>query len=245
MRALFISDVHAGPAMPACTQALITLLTDTAPRLTHLFLLGDIFDAWLGDDDLRAPHDAVISALRRLTDGGVKTAFVHGNHDFLVGNEFTRQSGVTVLPEISDITLGTQTVTLCHGDELCTDDVEYQAFRGYARDADNQQRFLSQTLAERAEEAMRLRAASQHAMQVKAEDIMDVNEDAVRSLLSSRRTDILIHGHTHRPADHVVDIDGRTATRRVLGDWSGQGEVLLWNNEELLRLNSNDVDAHL
>tara|TARA_Y100001934_G_scaffold17125_1_gene20360 strand:- start:10925 stop:11665 length:741 start_codon:yes stop_codon:yes gene_type:complete len=245
MRALFLSDVHAGQGTPVCTSAFLALLDNVAPALTHLYLLGDIFDAWLGDDDLRAPHMDILSALKRVTAQGVATGIVHGNHDFLLGAAFTEQTGVAVLPEVSDITLGHRTVTLCHGDELCTDDVEYQAFRRYARDPDNQQRFLSQTLQARAEEAMRLKMASREAMQLKADDIMDVNDGAVRQLISARGTDILIHGHTHRPADHKLSFDNRTAERRVLGDWYEQGQVLLWQDDALVRLTTDELGGAL
>jgi UDP-2,3-diacylglucosamine hydrolase len=245
MNALFASDAHVGALNARATAAFIDFLSSVAPQADQLYLLGDIFDAWLGDDDLRAPHDAVIAALATLEAQQTRVFCTHGNHDFLLGEDFARAARVTLLPEVSMLTLGKQNVLLCHGDELCTDDVEYQAFRSYARAPSNQQAFLSLSMPERMQEALKLKAQSKHAVQLKAHDIMDVNVDAVESMLRLHQANWMIHGHTHRPADHTHMVDAAPRRRFVLGDWYEQESLLAWTGSELVRTNAGQAAAVL
>lgn len=235
MSTLFVSDVHVGANTPRATQAFIEFLHGPARAAQTLYLLGDVFDAWLGDDDVRPPHPEVARALGALVQSGTAVNAVHGNHDFLLGPAFADATGVTLLPEVTTVMLGEHRTVLCHGDELCTDDVAYQQFRQFTRDPGNQQRFVALSLPERGAEAMRMRAASNQATAEKAEDIMDVNNDAVAQLLRRHDARWLIHGHTHRPADHELNLDGRTCARFVLGNWHERESILSWDGEQLVR----------
>lgn len=152
-----------------------------------------------------------------------------GNHDFLFGNDFEARSGARLIDDPTVIALGTYRVLLTHGDTLCTDDVEYQAFRRYTRDPEVQKAFLAKPLSERYEEANRIRNQSEQATELKPEQIMDVNPDAVNAIMREHNTDILIHGHTHRPGIHDWEIDGEEARRFVLGDWYATEQVLYWD----------------
>ncbi|MBT6274477.1 MAG: UDP-2,3-diacylglucosamine diphosphatase, partial [Chromatiales bacterium] len=213
-----------------------TQFLDTLPSATRgLYILGDLFDGWLGDDDARRPHGEVTGAIARAAGRGIAVHVMHGNHDFLLGERFATASGSQSLPDpyVTEF-FGVRTV-LSHGDALCTDDTEYQQWRAYSRDAANQAAFLSLPMEQRAAQAAALRHRSQAAVQLKAADIMDVNDAAVAQLLDESRADVLIHGHTHRPACHRLSLPSRPATRWVLGDWYGgegkskQGHTLIWS----------------
>lgn len=245
MADVFVADVHAGARTPRASEAFLTFLQEVASRAETLYLLGDVFDAWLGDDDLRAPHDAIVEALASVTRAGTHVGIMHGNHDFLLGSQFAEMTGCALMPEIQEIALGGRRVVVCHGDELCTDDAEYQAFRAYSRSPDNQRAFLALSLAERAEQALQLAAASRQAVAHKAHEIMDVNENAVGELISKHDADWLIHGHTHRPKDHVHHVAGRDRHRFVLGDWYEQESVLVFARDTLHRVTANDLPALL
>jgi UDP-2,3-diacylglucosamine hydrolase len=240
MSILFVSDVHVGAQTARATQAFLEFVRGPAHDAQAVYLLGDVFDAWLGDDDLRPPHPHVAHALAALVQGGTQVNAVHGNHDFLLGSAFMEATGANLLPEVSTLMLGEHYTVLCHGDELCTDDLKYQRYRQYTRDGANQQQFLALSLAERGQEAMRLRQASAQATAEKAENIMDVNAEAVAALLRQHGGSWLIHGHTHRPADHALTVDGRECARFVLGNWHEHESILEWNGQALVR---TTVDA--
>ena len=235
MSILFASDVHVGAQTARATQAFLKFLGGPSHNAEAVYLLGDVFDAWLGDDDMRPPHPEVVQAISALVRAGTAVYATHGNHDFLLGAAFIETTGVILLPEVSTLNLGENATVLCHGDELCTDDVTYQQYRQYTRDAGNQQKFLSLSLAERGQEAMRLRQASQQATAEKAEDIMDVNAEAVTAILREHQSTWLIHGHTHRPADHTLAVDARPCARFVLGNWHVEESILEWNGQALSR----------
>jgi UDP-2,3-diacylglucosamine hydrolase len=224
--ALFVSDVHLDATRPAATAAFLRFLSTDAARATALFVLGDLFEAWVGDDDDDPLAAAVAAALRGLTDGGTRVAFMHGNRDFLVGEAFARASGIELLPEshVEEIE-GTPTLLL-HGDTLCTGDVAYLQFRSQVRAPAWQQAFLAQPLAARREFAARARAQSRMHTATAPETLMDVAPDAVRAALASSGVRRLVHGHVHRPAIHSFDAGGAPAERFVLGDWYDQGSVL-------------------
>jgi UDP-2,3-diacylglucosamine hydrolase len=206
----------------------MAFLAQQAREAQALYILGDLFEYWAGDDDIDdAHHRPVIDAMRALAESGCKLCFMHGNRDFLIGTRFANASGAELLPDPLAIALYGRPVLLTHGDMLCTDDVDYQAFRVQVRDPQWQQDFLARPLAERKAQIEKLRNRSEQAKSYKDEAIMDVNAGAVAELL--RQHDyppLLIHGHTHRPARHRVELDGRVCERIVLADWGDRGSYL-------------------
>lgn len=226
MTTLFISDLHLEPDRPAMTALFLDFLKQCARQAEALYILGDLFEVWIGDDDDAELGRVVADALRALSDSGVPIFFIHGNRDFLLGPRFAAASGMQLLPESAVIQMAGESILLMHGDMLCTDDVEYQAFRLQVRDPAWQARILALSLAQRRTLAGQLRETSQQAIQQKAIDITDVNPAAVDSALRAHGVRHLIHGHTHRPAIHQWTLDDRPARRTVLGDWYLQGSVL-------------------
>jgi UDP-2,3-diacylglucosamine hydrolase len=238
MTTLFISDLHLEPTRPAITALFLDFLERRARRAEALYILGDLFEAWIGDDDDAEPGGTVATALRTLTDQGIPTYFLHGNRDFLLDEGFAAASGIQLLPESVVIELAGESVLLLHGDTLCTDDVEYQVFRAQVRDPVWRARTLALPLAQRRALAGQLRETSRRATRQKAADITDVNPTAVDQALRAYGVRRLIHGHTHRPAIHDWTLDGQSARRAVLGDWHDQGSVLVcdaagWRLESL------------
>ena len=226
MLTLFASDLHLHGDRPESLEAFERLARGPARGAAALYLLGDVFDQWLGDDDTTPPHPAAEDELRRLCDAGVYVGFVAGNHDFLVGREFTARTGVELLDEVTVIEMEGRRTAITHGDQLCTADTDYQAFRSHTRDPAVQRGFLALPLAERARMAAQLRHRSRELTALKPDDITDVTPEAVEALLRDHRADDLIHGHTHRPATHHLTVDGRTRRRFVLGDWYAGDSVL-------------------
>lgn len=226
MTTLFISDLHLEPTRPAVTALFLAFLEQRARQAEALYILGDLFEAWIGDDDDNQLGSTVAAGLRTLTGSGVPVHVLHGNRDFLLGERFATVSGVRLLPESVVIELAGEPVLLLHGDTLCIDDVEYQAFRAQVRDPAWQARTLALPLAQRRALASQLRECSRQTTQQKAPDITDVNHNEVDRVLRKYRVSRLIHGHTHRPALHEWTLDSRLMRRAVLGDWYQQGSVL-------------------
>lgn len=226
MATLFVSDLHLDPARPAITALFLDFLARQAGRADACYILGDLFEAWVGDDDDAELGRRVAGALRALADSGVSVHFLHGNRDFLIGERFAAAAGVRLLPESEAINLYGEPVLLLHGDTLCTDDADYQAFRAQVRDPAWQARLLELPLAQRRALAGQLRETSQQATQLKETAITDVNLEAVDGALRARGIRRMIHGHTHRPAIHEWMLDGQPARRAVLGDWYDRGSVL-------------------
>ena len=224
---LFISDLHLAAERPRIVDAFHEFIRGPAREAEALYVLGDLFEYWAGDDDLEDPLNASIAAaFSGLRSGGTTIYFMHGNRDPLVGLEFAQRAGATLLEDPTSVELyGTPTL-LMHGDTLCTDDVEYQKFRAYVRDPQTQKRFLALPLAARRAELEKLRMRSESAKQAKTAEIMDVNEGAVQDALRKAGYPRLIHGHTHRPARHVHVVDGLDCERWVLGDWYEKGSYL-------------------
>ena len=237
---LFASDVHLSAHRPAAVTAFREFLSGPVRRARRLYLLGDVFDLWLGDDDDRTPHPEVETALAETVSAGVPVDLIRGNHDFLLGDAFAERTGCRLVDEPHVIEVGGERVVLLHGDTLCTRDVEYQAFRRYARDPENQRAFLARPMDERALEAAAIRATSDSRTRLKSEDIMDVTDEEVERLLRECGATRMIHGHTHRPAVHDLDPDAGPSTRIVLGDWYDRGTVLVWDQTGW-RLASPDV----
>ena len=224
---LFISDLHLAPSRPQMVAALHALLHGPARNAAALYILGDLFDAWVGDDQLREPLAAgVAGALAELSAHGVPLYLQNGNRDFLLGEHFAKVCGAKLLPDtvVHDLH-GTPTL-LMHGDLLCTDDIEYQRYRKYWADPKRRRRALSHPYFVRRAGAAVLRFGSQRANSRKTTAIMDVNADAVIATMREHGVTRLIHGHTHRPARHVVSIDGERGERWVLADWYRVGSYL-------------------
>ncbi|MFK8019250.1 MAG: UDP-2,3-diacylglucosamine diphosphatase [Pseudomonadales bacterium] len=218
-KTLFISDLHLDESAPHITQALLEFLSLEARGCDALYILGDLFEAWIGDDDDQALNSVVSDALRELVDTGCAVYLMHGNRDFLLGDTFCSRAGATLLSDPTVVELyGTETL-LMHGDSLCTSDTEYIEFRKKMRNPLVQAELLSKPLAERRAIASQLRSQSREAMSNKAEDIMDVTLSEVATQLRLAGVQRLIHGHTHRPAVHKDNMHG---TRIVLGDWGAK-----------------------
>jgi len=234
---LFISDLHLSPQRPATTDLFLQFLRERAAKADALYILGDLFDAWIGDDDDTPAFRQVRAGLRELTAAGPRCFFIHGNRDFLIGRGFSRDTGVTLLKDPTIVPLGDEPVLLMHGDLLCTDDIAYQRFRRRIRNPIVIRLFLWRSLARRRAVATSYRNKSGDATAMKAPDIMDVNQQTVENRMSRYRSLHLIHGHTHRPADHRFKLGGRPALRSVLAEWHpDRGEVLVhrdgkWSRE--------------
>ena len=217
MVALFVSDLHLDAALPRTTARFLRFLEEIAPSAQALYLLGDVFEYWAGDDDLdNAFNRRIVTALHALGQRGVDLFWIAGNRDFLVGEHFAQEAGMRLLDDPTVLTRNGQRIVLTHGDMLCTDDHAYQAFRAQVRDPAWQQQFLSQALSERKRIIEAMRQHSREAQQVKAPEIMDVNEAAVLGLFAQEGASVMIHGHTHRPAVHRY---AQGLVRHVLPDW--------------------------
>ena len=227
MHSIFVSDLHLSPERPRINQVFFDFAGRTAAQAEAVYILGDLFEYWVGDDDLADPFNAAIAdALKALSGRGVALYLMQGNRDVLLGEAFARRCGATLTADPTLLDLhGTRTLVM-HGDTLCTGDVEYQNFRSYAHDPGNQRRFLSQPLAERRTQMLGMRAESEKSKQAKSAEIMDVAQSAVEQVLREHGYPRLIHGHTHRPARHVHTVDGHRCERWVLNDWYERGGYL-------------------
>lgn len=227
MATLFISDLHLEDKRPEITTLLVDFLRGPAREADALYILGDLFEFWIGDDFVTATAKIVAGELQALVAAGVPVSFQHGNRDFLLGQRYADSAGMSLLPETLIVDLYGRPTLLLHGDTLCTDDVEYQAFRKQVRNPAFQQMFLSQSVEERLAMAASARDASkQHTGNV-AMAIMDVNAAAVNEAFEASHTLHMVHGHTHRPAVHQHELEsGTTAERIVLADWYQSGSYL-------------------
>jgi UDP-2,3-diacylglucosamine hydrolase len=222
--ALFISDLHLTEERPEANERFIAFLEDKARGAEALYILGDFFEYWIGDDDLGEPFNAVVvGLLRDVAKRGVQVSLMHGNRDFLIGERFCAATGAVLLEDPTVHEIGGVETLLVHGDTLCTDDLEYQAWRRKARDPAFQAQFLAQSLPERRRAIVQMREKSKEVIRGKTAEIMDVNDDAVRQALRRHGVRRLIHGHTHRPGRHALELDGERCERWVLPDWYGRG----------------------
>ena len=229
MTTLFISDLHLEAGRPEIGVQFLDFLSGEARDADTLYILGDLFEVWLGDDDPNPYYAGMKAAIRELVDSGIPVFFMHGNRDFMIGDEFATETGVTILQDPELIDLHGEKDLLSHGDALCTDDVEYQRFRAMTRNPEWQAMMLAKTIQERIAHALEARQGSVEHGKSLDDEITDVNQSAVEALIRKHGVDILLHGHTHRPAIHEVRLGDRTATRIVLGDWFEQGSVVRWN----------------
>ena len=228
MRTLLIADMHLSHDTPEINQGFYRYLEQTAQDADVLYILGDLFDAWIGDDLLDTPHPLsavaheVMTRLRALSDAGTAVYFIHGNRDFLLGERFINDCGATLLPESEQVELQGVPAVILHGDSLCTKDEAYMAFRAQSRNEQWQSQILALPLEQRLELAKSLRMQSGDANAGKAEDIMDVTQEEVVALMQRHGVSTMIHGHTHRPKVHDLTVEDVPAKRFVLGDWDSE-----------------------
>ncbi|MGL1832829.1 UDP-2,3-diacylglucosamine diphosphatase [Rhodocyclaceae bacterium SMB388] len=233
MKAQFISDLHLCEERPETTRAFLAFLDGPARRTDALYILGDLFEYWAGDDDDSPLIDTVSVALSRLSSVDTRLFFLAGNRDFLIGPGFAERVGLRLLDEPSLIELDGTRALLSHGDTLCTDDQAYQTYRGQVRDPAWIREFLDRPLADRKHFIENIRQHSERAKRVKQAEIMDVNAGAVEALLRAYDYPLLIHGHTHRPARHLHRVDGHDCDRWVLSDWQDEAHYLAWEDGTL------------
>ncbi|QEM92706.1 UDP-2,3-diacylglucosamine diphosphatase [Kosakonia radicincitans] len=233
MATLFIADLHLQTEEPAITAGFLRFLAGEARQADALYILGDLFEAWIGDDDPNPLHQQIASAIKSLVESGVPCYFIHGNRDFLLGKRFARQSGMQLLPETQVLDLYGRKILIMHGDTLCTDDAGYQAFRKKVHTPWIQALFLALPLFIRRRVAAKMRAGSKAANSSKSLEIMDVNPQAVIDALEKHRVQWLIHGHTHRPAVHELTANNAPAFRAVLGAWHSEGSMVRVEQEKI------------
>ena len=240
----FISDLHLSPQSPGITRLFLGYLERRACSAERLFILGDLFEVWPGDDVINDADDSfdrmIVDSLRAVAGTGVELCVMHGNRDFLLGDDFAKQSGARLLPDPHVLTLPEWQFVLSHGDMLCTDDLQYQAFRAQVRSAAWRRTFLSKSLEERNAIASSLRRQSEDSkrekLQQAQEYLMDLNPAATDDFLRNHGYATFIHGHTHRPATHDHLVDGIHVERWVLSDWhEDHGEYLCWDGNRLCR----------
>lgn len=234
---LFISDLHLSPRSPGATCLFLQFLAGRARQASELFILGDLFEAWIGDDDIGDPYNAeIIAALRTATESGLKISLLHGNRDFLLGADFAAASGVTLISDPYILSTPAWQFVLSHGDALCLDDAAYMAFRAQVRDPQWQAALLSKPLTERRTIAAHMREVSESSQRGKENPYTDLQAAATDDFLRQHGYATFIHGHTHQPATHDHIVDGIHVERWVLADWhEDRGECLVWDGEALTR----------
>ena len=230
MATLFISDLHLEAERPDIAKQFLEFMEKEARECEELYILGDLFEAWVGDDDPNTHYFTIKRSLRKLVDRGVPVYFMHGNRDFMVGREFSNETGVKILADPYRVDMYGRKVLLSHGDLLCTDDIQYQKVRKMTRDPEWQAKMRAKPLKERLRIAAEARRHSLEQTINMSLEIMDVNQQAVEKMIREHNVDVLLHGHTHRPAVHTVDLGNRKAQRIVLGDWYRQGSVVRWDS---------------
>jgi len=232
---LLVSDLHLSPQRPLGIRLFLNFLQQQAATAQRLFILGDLFDAWIGDDNQAAPIPQIIAALRTLSDSGTELLLMHGNRDFLIGDQFATMCGCTLLADPTVVNLAGTPTLLMHGDLLCTDDTEYQKARHLLRNPAFIADLLSKPIKERIALAAEYRKRSGEATSLKADGIMDVNQGTVEHYLREQGVRQLIHGHTHRPATHRFQLDGTDACRWVLPEWhEDRGGLLRVTSTEII-----------
>jgi UDP-2,3-diacylglucosamine hydrolase len=230
MTTLFISDLHLEADRPDIGKQFLHFLQTDASEADDLYILGDLFEAWVGDDDPNTHYFTIKRAIRKLVDGGIPVYFMHANRDFMIGSGFANETGVQILEDPYKVTMYGQKILLSHGDILCTDDVRYQRVRQMVRNPEWQAQMRAKPLKERLRISKEARRQSLEQTINMSLDIMDVNQDEVKRVIQKYKVDVLLHGHTHRPGIHDVQVGNRKARRIVLGDWYTQGSVVRWDS---------------
>ena len=240
MAIYFISDLHLEPAQKAITDGFLSFL-DSLNDAEELYILGDFFEVWIGDDYSNEYIERINQALKQCSAKGSKIYFMHGNRDFLVGQAWCDNANCELLDESKLITLGEESILLMHGDSLCTDDVEYMKARVMLRNPQWQEQLLAKSIPERIEFAKQVRSESKESQKGKSYEIMDVNQEAVDDALSAANCATMIHGHTHRPHIHHWEFEGENRIRYVLGDWGDKGWFIKWQAGDKLKLESFEL----
>ena len=226
MTTLFLSDIHVSDECPEISEHLEEFLLEEGSKADTIFVLGDLFEYWLGDDDPNPLFKEIKQLFKKLSDKNISIFFIHGNRDFLIGESFAEETGCHILDDPHVIDLYDKKVLISHGDIFCTDDKEYQLFRNQTRDPAWKESILSKSLSFREEFAKKARLESSKHTNSKKNEIMDVNKDEILKMYEKYNVEIIIHGHTHRPAIHDIFFNGKNCQRIVLGDWYEQGSIL-------------------
>ncbi|MEO1930065.1 MAG: UDP-2,3-diacylglucosamine diphosphatase [Gammaproteobacteria bacterium] len=235
MNRYFISDLHLDESKPKTTKLFHTFIKQIIKENindTEVYILGDLFESWIGDDYDNPFHDEIKLLLTSMSNSGVKVFFLFGNRDFLIGETFLSKTGIELLDDPALLTINEKRVLITHGDQMCLDDRDYQNFRAMVRNPEWQQEFLSFPISKRLKIAGEAKDASKQSKQEKVIEIMDVNEKAVAAIFNEHQIDLMIHGHTHRPMKHEIVLDGKTYYRYVLGDWAKDSAIIIdWSND--------------
>ena len=230
----FISDLHLDETRPKTTQLFQTFIKQLIKEHindTEVYILGDLFESWIGDDYDNPFHDEIKLLLKSMSNSGVKVFFLFGNRDFLIGETFLSDTGIELLGDPALLTINKKQVLITHGDQLCLDDHDYQNFRAIVRNPDWQKDFLNSPVSERLKILGKTKDASKHSKQGKTIEIMDINDSAVEKIFKEHQIDLMIHGHTHRPMKHEIIVDDQTYYRYVLGDWTEDNAIIIdWSN---------------
>jgi len=230
----FISDLHLDESKPKTTKLFQTFIKQIIKENindTEVYILGDLFESWIGDDYDNPFHDEIKLLLTSMSNSGVKVFFLFGNRDFLIGETFLSETGIELLDDPALLTINEKRVLITHGDQMCLDDRDYQNFRAMVRNPEWQQEFLSFPISKRLKIAGEAKDASKQSKQEKVIEIMDVNEKAVAAIFNEHQIDLMIHGHTHRPMKHEIVLDGKAYYRYVLGDWAKDSAIIIdWSN---------------
>jgi UDP-2,3-diacylglucosamine hydrolase len=241
MAVYFISDLHLQDDTTSINEGFFLYINNLIKKddVDQLYILGDFFEVWLGDDHSSRLTQNIQKILTTLASRGTELFFMHGNRDFLIGSQWLEENHCSLLQDPSIIKLGSQSVLLIHGDSLCTDDIEYQKMRSLFRSIPFQTSFLKQTIEQRKAFAQSIRNKSKSSQEDKHDDIMDVNQESVDAIMTEFNIDLCIHGHTHRPKIHLWKNSNNERTRMVLGDWSeSEGWQLRWSKEDGFNLSS-------
>ena len=231
MTIAFISDLHLDPSRPDSTQWFAKFMDKSSRILSQIYILGDLFEVWIGDDGRDAMGQGEVENILKVgVDAGMEIFFIHGNRDFLVGREFEKRTGCRILPDPTLVTLDMNAVLLTHGDLLCTDDIEHQNARKEMITSKWKIAFLDKSIDTRKETALEMRKQSDLNKQTKSMETMDVNQQHVEKVMKEHGVVTMIHGHTHKPAVHEFNLDGQPARRYVLGDWYTQKSVLYYDS---------------
>ena len=235
MNRYFISDLHLDESKPKTTKLFQTFIKQIIKENvndTEVYILGDLFESWIGDDYDNPFHDEIKLLLTSMSNSGVKVFFLFGNRDFLIGETFLSETGIELLDDPALLTINEKRVLITHGDQMCLDDHDYQNFRAMVRNPEWQQDFLSFPISKRLKIAGEAKDASKQSKLEKVIEIMDVNEKAVAAIFNEHQIDLMIHGHTHRPMKHEIVLDGKAYYRYVLGDWAKDSAIIIdWSND--------------
>ena len=230
MSIAFVSDLHLEPIENKRVKVFFKFLNDAVNKYEELYILGDFFEYWIGDDDTQSVNKLIMQRLKAATDNGLKIYFIHGNRDFLIGSAFESKTGVKILADQHTFNIGEKKIMISHGDAFCVDDVEYQEMKREIRSDSWKKDFLAKSISERVDFANDLRTKSSERNSNKPENIMDVNDNYVLEVVQKEKIDILIHGHTHRPAVHKLE---NGSIRAVLGSWEEEGWVADYIEENI------------